>query len=140
MKYDKMSLTMDTDFPRWLAEQRRERRWSQSDLARAAKINRQVVNDYEGYKRKTYDDEILKKIAKAFKLPVETIYRAAGKLPPRKEIDETIEEIMYQIRDLPLEEKINVREYVRLRLRLAEEKAEYEASLHIKTKPRPSTS
>jgi len=78
-----MSILMDKmDFPQWLIEQRNSRGWSQSDLSRFADVSRQVISDYEGYKRKYFDEGILTKIARAFKFPPEEVFRAAGILPP----------------------------------------------------------
>lgn len=123
--YGKMSIPMDIDFPRWLAEQRKERGWSQSDLARAAGIDRQLISAYEGYKRKYFDETILQKIAKGFKLPTETVYRAAGFLAPEKEENEKIAEIKHLMEDLPLEVQEDIAEYVRMRSRIFEQKAQH---------------
>lgn len=98
---DKISVPMDTDFPRWLAERRKERGWSQADLARAAHISPQVVSDYEGRKRKYYDENILQNIARGFKLPIETVYRAAGFLPPKDDVDQWVEETAYKLNLIP---------------------------------------
>lgn len=95
-----MSALMDTvNFPQWIKEQREIRGWSQSEFSRVANISRQVVSDYEGYKRKYFDDDILLKIARAFKLPPEIVFRAAGILPPSTE-DEWVEEMTYKLETL----------------------------------------
>lgn len=86
-----MSTMTDTDFPKWLESKRKDRGWTQSDLSRAAGISRQVVSDYEGYKRKYFDEDILKKIARALKLPAETVFRAAGILDKTIDTDEWVE-------------------------------------------------
>lgn len=97
-----MSTMTDMDFPKWLEKQRTLQGWSQSDLARAAGISRQVVSDYEGYKRKYFDESILKKIARAFKLPAETVFRVAGILDKKEDIDEWVEQMNHKIILLPL--------------------------------------
>lgn len=96
-----MSFYMDKEFPIWLRDQRIDRGWSQSDLARTANINRQVISDYEGFKRKNYDETILRKIARALKLPPEQVFRAAGLLPPKPEEDPWVEEMSHKINLVP---------------------------------------
>ena len=96
-----MSSMKDIDFPKWLEKQRKTKGWSQSDLARTAGISRQVVSDYEGYKRKYFDEDILKKIARAFKLPAELVFRAAGLLDAEPDTDEWVEQMNHKINLLP---------------------------------------
>lgn len=95
---DKMSLLMDIDFPRWLTAQREAKGWSQSEFARAANVSRQVISDYEGYKRKYFDETILRKIAHALKKPPEEVFREAGLLPPAPNEDPWIKEQEYKLR------------------------------------------
>ena len=92
-----MSTMTDTNFPKWLEQQRNEKGWSQSDLSRAAGISRQVISDYEGYKRKFFDEDILKKIARAFKMPPEHVFRMAGLLPQKADTDEWVEEMNHKM-------------------------------------------
>ena len=80
--YDKMSITMDIDFAEWLIIELNKRGWSQSDLARAAGINRQVISAYINRQRKKPDTDKLKAIAKAFNLPAEVVFDAANVLHP----------------------------------------------------------
>lgn len=96
-----MSAMTDNDFPKWLKEKREAKSWSQSEFARAAGISRQVVSDYEGYKRKYFDEDILRKIARALKLPAETVFRAAGKLDAEVGIDPWTEEMNHKMKLLP---------------------------------------
>lgn len=79
--------------------------------------------------------------AEALKIPPEEVYRAAGLLPLKSERDELIEKIHHIFDELPPEEQENVIEYARLRHRMAEEKARYDANKESKgkTKPRPAT-
>lgn len=97
-----MSAMTDNDFPKWLKEKREANSWSQSEFARVAGISRQVVSDYEGYKRKYFDEDILRKIARALKLPAETVFREAGKLDAEPGIDPWAEEMNHKMKLLPL--------------------------------------
>jgi transcriptional regulator with XRE-family HTH domain len=101
--YDRMSSIMDIDFPQWLEEERAKRNWSQADLSRHAGISRQVVSDYEGRKRKYFDEGILTKIAHAFKYPPEIVFRAAGLLPTNPDEDPWVEEMIYKLSQIPPE-------------------------------------
>jgi hypothetical protein len=55
------------------------------------------------------------KIACALKLPVEEIYRAAGFLPRPPHINETIEEIMYEMEGMSEEDRQEVLAFVRMK-------------------------
>ncbi len=93
-----MSAMTDIDFPKWLEKQRTDRDWSQSELSRVAGVSRQVISDYEGYKRKYFDEDILNKLARAFKLPPELVFRAAGLMDPAIESDTWVEEMNHKIK------------------------------------------
>ncbi|HET9912810.1 MAG TPA: helix-turn-helix transcriptional regulator [Anaerolineales bacterium] len=71
-----------------------KRDWSQSDCARAADLNRAVINKLLNGKCKPQPSTLVA-IARAFKIPVETAYRAAGLLPPSPDRDDTIEQLTY---------------------------------------------
>lgn len=79
----------------WLATEREKQGLSQSDLARAAGINRQIINDYESHKRPNPQVEQLTKISIALGYPPEYLPRMAGKLPPAPATDETLERIAH---------------------------------------------
>lgn len=88
---------MDKMFGEWLQEILISRKWSQSDLSRAANISRQVVSDYINSKKLNPDERILIAIARALRIPPETVFRAAGLLPP-----------------LPLDQPPNLAEWIHL--------------------------
>jgi transcriptional regulator with XRE-family HTH domain len=81
-------------FAEWLQSEIDKRGWSQSDCARAADLNRAVINKLLNGKSKP-QPHTLEAIARAFKIPIETAYRAAGLLPPDTDGDETLEELIY---------------------------------------------
>jgi transcriptional regulator with XRE-family HTH domain len=86
-----------TNFPDWLQSELDKRRWSQADLAYSAGISRAVVNKL--LNRKTYPQpETLQAIARAFKLPIETVYRAAGLLPRETESESFEAEIIHKLK------------------------------------------
>src|SRR5690349_11124147 len=99
--YDKMSEAMNTTFADWLVREMEDRDWNQSDLARASGITRQAINYLLSEKSKSPSDESLQRIAHAFKLPVEQVYRAAGKIPTPPNTNEMIEQIMHEVDGMP---------------------------------------
>lgn len=112
---DKMSSRMDTiDFANWLIEEMEKREWSQSDLARKANINRQVISTYVQRKRTKPDEDVLISIAHAFKLPPEIVFRAAGLLPPAVHIDDDMQQIIHEIDKLPKQDREEVLAYIRM--------------------------
>jgi transcriptional regulator with XRE-family HTH domain len=81
-------------FSEWLQVELDRRGWSQSDCARSANLNRAVINKLINGKSRP-QPSTLAAIARAFKIPVETVYRAAGLLPPNTDHDDSTQELMY---------------------------------------------
>jgi transcriptional regulator with XRE-family HTH domain len=81
-------------FSEWLQAEMDRRGWSQSDCARSASLNRAVINKLLNGKSKP-QPPTLAAIARAFKIPVETAYRAAGLLPPSVDGDDTTVELIH---------------------------------------------
>jgi transcriptional regulator with XRE-family HTH domain len=88
------SVGQNTYFSQWLQAEMDKRGWSQSDCARAADLNRAVINKLLNGRCKPQPATLMA-IARAFKIPVEIAYRAAGLLPPNPEFDETTAELLY---------------------------------------------
>lgn len=93
-----LGMTLDiTNFPDWLQSELDKRDWSQADLANSAGISRAVVNKL--LNRKTFPQpDTLQAIARAFKIPVETVYRAAGLLPQETESETFEAEIIHKLK------------------------------------------
>lgn len=95
-----MSTRMDNKFQAWLIRQMQERDWSQADLSRKTNLTRQAIANYIA--GRIPDEKSLRQIARAFKLPSITVFRAAGLLPPEPDTDEWVEEMndkISQIKD-----------------------------------------
>jgi transcriptional regulator with XRE-family HTH domain len=88
------SVGQNAYFAEWLQAEMNKRGWSQSDCARAADLNRAVINKLLNGKCRPQPNTLIA-IARAFKIPVETAYRAAGLLPPSLELDDGAAELMY---------------------------------------------
>ena len=81
-------------FAEWLQIEIDKRGWSQSDCARACDLNRAVINKLLNGKCKPQPATLIA-IARGFKIPVETVYRAAGLLPSSNDGDETTQELIH---------------------------------------------
>lgn len=110
-----MSEPMDITFGDWLTKKMEERDWTQADLARKSGLTRQAIGYYLSPKSKRPDEEALKQIASALRIPIEQVYRAAGILPPDSTVNETVEEIIYEVKDLTKEEQLEFLSYIRWR-------------------------
>lgn len=81
-------------FKEWLLKELGRRGWSQSDLARSADLNRAVINKLLNG-QSTPSPSTLADIARAFKMPVESVFRTAGLLPNIPESDSFVEESLH---------------------------------------------
>jgi transcriptional regulator with XRE-family HTH domain len=86
-------------FSEWLQAEMNKRGLSQSDLARAADLNRAVINKLLNGKSHP-QPATLEAISRALKLPIETTYRAAGLLPANSSSDDTLEEAIYVLKNI----------------------------------------
>lgn len=108
----------NVDFSDWLIVELDNRGWSQSDLARAASVNPSSISHLVNRNRFP-GNEICQAIARAFGYPPETVFRAAGLLPERAEIDKDTEELLYLYDRLAPESQAQVIDFTRF---LAERK------------------
>ena len=91
------TLSMDS-FSDWLRLQLKNRNWRQADLARAAHLDSAVISNLINERRGPGEDTC-RAIARAFHLPPEQVFRAAGILPPsHNDIDEELE-YLYSLLD-----------------------------------------
>lgn len=86
-------------FTEWLQTEMDKRGWSQSDSARACDLNRAVINKLLNGKCRPQPATLMA-IAHGFKIPLETVYRAAGLLPPSSDGDETMLELLHIFKSL----------------------------------------
>lgn len=121
-------------FGDWLKEEMEKKNLSQKELAEMSNITpaqiSRIINGTRGA-----GEQAIVSIAHALKLPPETVFRAAGLLPPQSPEDELMNEIMHLASDLPAQDKQDILEYVRMRNRLAEERGKNES----RTQRKPAT-
>jgi transcriptional regulator with XRE-family HTH domain len=124
--YSKSAIMSDMDdmesaekFSKWLVEAHESRGWSQAELARRAGVSRTSISDAISCKNPA-GFELCAGIAHALKLPPEIVFRAAGLLPPDRELDEIEQELSHLYRLLPEEKQQQLLEYARFLLAQAE--------------------
>ena len=88
-----------TRFTEWLQNEMDKRGWSQSECARASDLNRAVINKLLNGKCSPQPVTLIA-IARGFKIPVETAYRAAGLLPPSNHEDDTVREMIHLFKSI----------------------------------------
>lgn len=121
---DKMS------FAEWLQNELTERDMSQSELARLAGINRQVISTYINQKRIKPDENILRAIARAFRVPNETVFRAAGMLDPVSEVDEEVAKLLNDFRQLPERDRAEIQALIDFKLQQVKLEIERQRAAH----------
>ena len=113
-----------TDFSEWLGAQLESRHISPAELARKAGIDKGIISRILNRERRP-SPESLEAIARALRLPSETVFRAAGLLPSRAKADPLIEEGLHILQQLEGEDKEDALRYLRMRLQVAEERGKY---------------
>lgn len=124
------------DLSNWLVEYLRKNDLTQSDLARASGVHRQIISNYISGKVTKPDDEIVTKIAHAVKEDPEFMFRLSGLLPPKPDTDEIlnrIEHLYHTLEDPGNKQK--TLEYIDY-LKTQEEKGKYDAGQNKQTEPR----
>jgi len=101
-------------FSTWLQSELDNRGWRPTDLAKRSSISDTTVSRILRGERNA-DIETLKAFAHAFKLPPEQVYRAAGILQPKPDMNEIIEQILHDIQDLPEADQQEVLAYIRMK-------------------------
>ncbi len=93
-------MVTDTLFAEWLTKQMEREHWTQADLARAAELGPATVYRILTEANRRPKPESCLGIAKALRMAPETVYRAAGLLPPKPDFPE-LEELNMAVAQLP---------------------------------------
>ncbi len=114
-----------------------KRGWSQSDLARAADLNRAVINKLLNGKSHP-QPATLEAISRALKIPIETTYRAAGLLPSNSDHDDTLDEAIYVLKNIHSAQR-KATAVALLKALIAEEENEEKAKRQLRNIPSGKT-
>ena len=107
-------------FSKWLLTKLDDMEWSQAELARKSGLTDGAITNY--INGRTPHKNALIKIAKAFKIPAETIFQVAGLLPNEIISDAITKEATYIFQRLDQEEKETIIRHLRLSLKIQEER------------------
>lgn len=118
-----LGMPQDENFSRWLLSELEGRNWSQSDLARRAKVSNAAISDVLSGRR-NIGSNLAYAIALAMNVPVEVVYREAGLLPPRRanDLSNEVEQIIHEAEGMTREEQLELLSYIRWRTNLREKK------------------
>lgn len=86
-------------FNKWLLDQLKDKDWTQADLSRASGLTSAAISKYMN--GRTPDENAIRKIAKALKLPPEFVFEKAGKLPPKPELSTIKRKLAHLAESLP---------------------------------------
>lgn len=122
-----------TEFTDWLQNELDKRGWAQIELTRRGGISSGAVSNLMSGDRNP-GPEICNAIARALKIPPETVFRAAGLLPERPETDPLTEEAEYLLSQLPEEKRQQAINFIRFLAREGDNGAARRVD-----KPKPDT-
>ena len=113
------SLMIKSEFVIWLQSEMEKRGWNHTDLANEAGLSRRAVGNVLRQEREP-GKVFLISIARALRLPPETVFRMAGLLPEAPEETEEADELLHLAAQLPEELRKQLLEYARFLLSQAE--------------------
>lgn len=113
VNYADIMLAME--FTEWLLNWLYKKGWNQSELATRAGVTRTAISDVLSGRRNPGPD-LCTAIARALNLPPETIFRAAGLLPPAPEDTEYQDEFFHLLSQLSPQERQEILELLRFKV------------------------
>lgn len=124
-----------SSFSNWLLSQLSQRNMSQSDLARLTGLTRQTISYYVSGKSKEPDRDALLEIARVFKLPKETVYRAAGLIDQKSESDPWAETMVHRLSQIRPGRRRMAERFIQSLLEDEEAENEAASARDVKTSP-----
>ena len=103
------------EFTEYVQSEMKKRGWSQADLSRQTGMTTGGVSMLLNQTRKPSPETLLT-LSKAFQIPPESIFRAAGLLPPEPQLTEGTKMILYLFQQLSDEGKRDLISYARFLL------------------------
>lgn len=104
-----------TDFIEWLMKELNSRDWSQADLARQSGLTTAAISRILTGERNAGSDAC-QAIAHALGYPPETVYRAAGLLPPKPDQEIEFDEWRHVLSQLSVRDRQELLSIARLKL------------------------
>lgn len=125
---------MRMEFLRFVDMELEKRNWTRNQLAQKAGLSSSYFTMLSKGSRQIGPDAC-SKIAEAFRLPKETVFRAAGLLPQVSELEELREQILAETGKMTREEQREVLKYIRFRNEVNEQPKETPAGTKLNTTP-----
>jgi len=113
----------NNSFASWLNKELDEQSWTQSELARRAGLSRGTLSNITSGS-KGIGEETCRAIARAFNIPPETVFRAAGILPNHPGTDEDFEELKHLFSQMTDEEQLEFLAIGRVKIELRNKRGE----------------
>jgi transcriptional regulator with XRE-family HTH domain len=107
-------------FSDWLSDQMEKEGITQAELSRRSGVTRSTINSVMTGRRNAGAD-LCRSIAKGLNLPPADVFAAAGLLPQSVE-DNLVNTIAHLSDQLPPEERMGVIEFIKMRLRVSNDK------------------
>lgn len=89
--------------------------WKQADLARASNLDSAVISNIINGRR-GLGESAARAIARAFDLPPETVFRAAGLLPDKPKADQKIDEALHILSKLDADDLEEIIQIAKMKL------------------------
>lgn len=99
------------DFSNWLILEMDRQRMTQADLARSSKLSTSTISMILSGSR-SIGKEAAISIANALKIAPETVYRAAGLLPPKPKDQADVDDLVYKYGLLDTEQKAQALDFI----------------------------
>jgi transcriptional regulator with XRE-family HTH domain len=106
----------------WIIKTRTEKGMTQADLARAAKLTRAAISDYEKRLRTKPDVNSLSRISEALGYPADFLPKLAKQFPDAMEADEETEQIIFEASKLNPQDRAEVIAFIRMKQNLRKKK------------------
>jgi transcriptional regulator with XRE-family HTH domain len=106
---------MSTTFPAWLKNQIKEHGVSQAEFSRRSNLSPSQVARLLSGERNPGEDS-LRAIADTLGIPIEAVYRAAGRLPSKPKENIETEELLFLWDQLSTADKIEMKEFIKIKL------------------------
>lgn len=121
------------DFSTWLQNELDTRGWTKAELSRRSGISASQVTRIMN-REQNPGQESLESIARALRLPPETVLRAAGLLPQKADQSPNFDELLYVFEQMTDDEQNELLAMGRLKIEMREKRRGREP----KTQPRPA--
>jgi transcriptional regulator with XRE-family HTH domain len=114
-------------FKTWLQSEMSQRNWRPADLVEATELDSAVISNLLSGSRNA-GVVTCKAIASGLRIPLTVVYQAAGLLDEDPARDPVTDKIAHAVLDLDSDDKMEVLDYVRLKLKRAHQKMDHQGA------------